>query len=89
MVPLAGTLNRGVSKMKLYAKWETDYLEVFFSADGEVTDYGVQGSPTWVEATDVTLEEVLILGVELPLAKMPQALRDAFYALSEEVEFEE
>ena len=35
-VPLAGTLNKGVSKMKMYAKWETDYLEVFFSADGEV-----------------------------------------------------
>jgi len=73
--------------MKLHAKFETDYLEVFFSADGEVTDYGVQGSPTWVEATDVTLEGVLILGVELPLANIPQALRDAFYALSEEVEF--
>ena len=51
------------------------------SATGDMTDYGVPGSPRWIEYepqdwADITIE---IAGVDVVLKELPKVLRDALW----------
>lgn len=64
-------------------------LIVSFTARGELSDYGVPGSPTWVEWVDAEIEHLQILGFDVDPKVLPSALYDAILDLADEVEFEE
>jgi hypothetical protein len=63
-------------------------LEVAFSATGQLTDYGVPGSPRWVEWEDIEIEELTILGHKVDPKILPAELVEAIRELADEVEFE-
>lgn len=69
------------------ATYQSEDIEVSFSAQTERSDYGVSGSPKWDEITDVTIEAVKICGVEVALRDLPMPLRNALHDLSEGLEF--
>lgn len=72
-----------------YADYRGEELYVTFSARGELSDYGVPGSPTWTEWIDVEVESLSILDVDVDFRQLPPALQDAILSLADEVEFHE
>ena len=56
-------------------------LEAEIEADGEVTDYGVPGSPRWTEydPKDWANYTVDIAGVTVKLVELPETLRLALW----------
>lgn len=71
------------------ATYYGEELEVCFSASVSVSDYGVPGSPTFVEIDDVTIDGVTLLGVEVApdvYKAWPKELKDALYALADEID---
>lgn len=50
-------------------------------AHGELDDYGVPGSPVWVEYTPITWGDftVDIAGVTVKLSELPDVLKDAIW----------
>jgi len=63
--------------------------EVEFSATGFVADYGVDRSPTWIEWDNVSIGDLVILGVAVDVSKLPVDLEEAIYALADNLEFEQ
>jgi hypothetical protein len=63
-----------------------DSITVAFSADMVKNDYGVPGSPVWDEATNITVESLEMLGVEVDIKTLPPALQSAILDLAAEVE---
>lgn len=71
---------------KVYGTYTGEELEATFSARYERNDLGVPGSPVWYETTDHDLEEVVILGVKVPVKSLPLDLQSEIMELSYEVE---
>lgn len=63
-------------------------LEVAFSASGQLTDYGVPGSPRWVEWEDIKIEELTILDHKVDPKVLPAELVEAIRELADDLEFE-
>jgi len=63
-------------------------LYIAFSANMELCDYGVPGSPVWWEPVDIQAESVEILGIPVPIDSLPDDLQNAIQEISEEVEWE-
>lgn len=70
-----------------YAKWEGEELEVVFSCEWELCDYGVPRSPVWYEPTNIRIDDVVLLGWSVDIKKLPEGVLKELYCLSEEVEF--
>lgn len=71
------------------ATYEGEELEIEFAATGDLYDYGVRGSPTWVEWDTPTVEKVTLLGQPIDFDALPGGARTAIMALAAEVEFKE
>lgn len=71
------------------ATYAGDELEVVFTATGELTDYGVQGSPTWVEWGTPTVESVTLLGQPIDFEALASDAQTAITELAAAAEFEE
>lgn len=64
-------------------------IEATFSARMVRDSYGVAGSPEWLEATEIELESVAILGKDYPVESLPKELVDHLVEIAwEEGEFE-
>lgn len=63
-------------------------LTVSFSATGQSADYGVDGSPTWIEWDDIEIEELTILGCQIDPDTLPDELVAAIRELARDLEFE-
>ena len=70
------------------ASYRGELIEVDFSAAGEVTDYGVDRSPTFIEWGGIEIETITICGVTVAEGDLPVELAQALYDLHEELEFE-
>ena len=70
------------------ALYVCDELHVEFTARGELSDYGVPGSPVWTEWVDVEIAWVQILGHDVDINALPVPVQEAIRALADEVEFE-
>jgi len=72
---------------KLAALYDEDVLEVYCVAYGqaEQCDYGVPGSPTWTEITDIEIDSYEINGVEYSrktlTAKFGEELSDELHVI--------
>lgn len=69
------------------AIWSGEELEVVFTAGTEPCDYGVPRSPQWTEPTDISVESVSLLGVDVEMKSLPKELQKNILELSEEVEW--
>lgn len=76
--------------MTLSAKYRGEEIEVYFSAESEMTDFGVPNSPRFEEIRTETIrvDMVEILGVYVRMSELPEKLQDAICALHTEVDFE-
>ena len=76
--------------MTVQATYSGEELSVTFVAQTERSDYGVPNSPVWDEVNSDSIEILHfdILGIDVDVRILPQKLRDAIHALSNEVEFE-
>ena len=72
---------------QLKTSWSGEELEVDFTARPVKADYGVSCSPTWIEVEDITVDEVRILGVPVPLSSLPDRLKKDILNLAEDVEW--
>ena len=70
------------------ATYAGDELHVGFTARGEVSDYGVPGSPVWTEWVDVEIDRLEILGLSVSWRDLPTDLVNAIMELSDDLEFE-
>ena len=77
--------------MPYTAKYDIGDILAYYVADGEVTDYGVPGSPRFDEVDESTVEVtwLCILGVDVDIADLPDALRDAIFGLADNWEWVE
>lgn len=76
--------------MMAIGSYRSDGIDVDFSCAMEKADYGVSGSPEWMEPA-LGSEEVIslsILGVDVEITSLPKALQDAIYQLAEHVDWE-
>jgi len=73
--------------MRHTATLNLEEIDVTFSGVPAESDYGVQGSPVWTEMQDVQIEEVYILGVNVPVKQLPDELKSQLFELSSEVEW--
>ena len=73
--------------MRNIATLNLEEISITYSGVPEECDYGVQGSPVWVEIGDIKVEEVSILGVNVPFNQLPDELKSKILNLSSEVEF--
>ena len=48
-------------------RWSLGEINVTFSGTPVKSDYGVSGSPTWIEMEDLKIRSIEILGVEISL----------------------
>lgn len=74
--------------MKLSAQYRGSEIEVHFAADAERNDYGVPGSPVWYEPVNIEITALEVLGVDVEINALPDALQNEIYALADEVDFE-
>jgi hypothetical protein len=76
--------------MTVCAKYETDDLEIHYTAETERNDYGVPGSPVWYEVNPDTVNvlSINILGVDVRLKDLPTDLQNAILSLSTDLDFE-
>lgn len=66
-------------------------MTVSFTAETELTDFGVPGSPVWdeIDPTSIRVASIEILGVEVKrLADLPKELQDAILGLADGLEWE-
>ena len=70
------------------ASYTGEEVDVVFSATGHLTDYGVPGSPRWVEWEDIEIEELTILGHKVDPKILPDELVEAIRELADDLEFE-
>ena len=77
--------------MPYTARYDSGDIIAHFIADGEVTDYGVPGSPRFYEVDESTVEVTLlcILGVDVDFDDLSDALRDAILGLADNWEWAE
>ena len=73
--------------MRHNATLQLEDMSITYSGVPVKSDYGVQGSPVWTEMEDVQIEEVEILGVNVPFNKLPTELQDQLFTISSEVEW--
>lgn len=71
-----------------FATYEGEELMVTFKGSISRTDYGVQGSPTWSEVTDVEIEELCILGIPVEPSALSNEALNAIHNLSDEVSWD-
>lgn len=71
------------------ATYESDDLVIEFTARGFPSDYGVPGSPTFVEWDDVEIASVRICGFGVKLSDLPKSVQAALLDKGEDVYFEE
>lgn len=74
--------------MRLTAKINSDDFFVRFSARGVLEDYGVRGSPSWLQPEDIEIESFEFRGHEIPLDKLPDAIESALLELTEGLDWE-
>ena len=81
--------NAGLGADMLHATYNSDDIYATFTAEVEISDYGVPGSPVMRGPDPDTIEvtSVAILGVDVDFAALPGALRDAI--LSVDLEWRE
>lgn len=72
------------------ATFKGEEIEAHFTADAEMVDLGVPGSPRWPDVIDgsVKIETLEILGLEVNPKDIPTDLVNAIHALADDVEFE-
>lgn len=70
------------------AYYRGNEVEVDFTATGEVSDYGVDRSPEFIEWGDFEVTLLTICGVTVKLEALPADLAEAIHDLHREVEFE-
>jgi len=63
-------------------------MDVAFSATGQLTDYGVPGSPRWIEWEDIEIEELTILGHKVDPKILSAELVETIRELADDLEFE-
>ena len=78
----------GLRKMTGRATYLGDELHVEFSATGQLSDYGVPGSPVWTEWVDVEIDRLEILGHDVDINALPAPVQEAIRALADDLEFE-
>jgi hypothetical protein len=71
------------------ATYAGEEIYVVFTANMVRSDYGVRGSPVWYEPEDHDVESISILGIDVNINDLPDALQNAIMELTQEVEFEE
>ena len=76
--------------MTVKARYAGEDLEVWFEAETERSDYGVERSPVWEELipSSVKIASLEILGVEVDHNTLPAALQQAIHDIWDELEFE-
>ena len=72
------------------AKYASDDIEIDYTAETDIEDYGVPGSPTWEVVKDSTIDvqSITILGVDVNVMSLPKDLRDAIHSMCDGLEFE-
>jgi len=76
--------------MKATGFYRSDDIAVDFSCAMEKADYGVSGSPEWLDPVPGS-EEVIYLaicGVDVEITSLPKLLQDAIYELADDVDWE-
>lgn len=63
-------------------------LTALFEADLIREDYGVHGSPTWLQPENVRLVSLEVLGQEMPLKNLPDAIEAALLEEADNLEWE-
>lgn len=71
------------------ATYNGEEITIQFTARLVREDYGVAGSPSWMEPHDIEIDSVEILGHEIDFSTLPEALRAHFLELADDLEFEE
>lgn len=77
--------------MPYIARYDSGDIIAHFIADGEVTDYGVPGSPRFdvVDESTVKVTSLCILGIDVDMAYLPDAPHDAILGLADDWEWVE
>lgn len=81
----------GTAGKSALATWYGEEIEVTFTANLILNDYGVRGSPTWLEVEDIEIDELTILGHTLSqdaIKELPKELLDELYGYAYELEEE-
>jgi len=68
------------------ATYNTEEMTIVFSADMDRNDYGVQGSPVWYEPTNIEVDTVEILGVDVDPKCLPKDLIHELLAYADEID---
>ena len=74
---------------QMIAEYQGDEIQVTFVARGEREDYGVPGSPSWMEPHDIEVASVTILGARCDVKMLPDPVAKAVASLKSEVEWED
>ena len=61
-------------------------IDVVFSAIPENSDYGVPGSPTWKEFSELQVDSLAILGVEVEFSELPKELQTVILKFAEDID---
>ena len=64
-------------------------LTVTFNGRAVKADYGVSGSPVWTEVVDIEVQSLKILGIDVDINALPDALQKAIMDISDDLEFEQ
>lgn len=74
--------------MKRTALLNSEDFSVRFEATGQLTDYGVPGSPRWFEPEEITITSFEFLGTDFPLAQLPDAIEAALLEQADDLDWE-
>jgi hypothetical protein len=72
---------------EVYGYYSGNEITVHFTATAYENDYGVRGSPVWLEYEDFRIDSLEILGVDVNPDTLPGPLVAAILELVDEVEF--
>ena len=77
--------------MPYIAKYDSGDILAYYVADGEVTDYGVPGSPRFdvIDESTVEVTGLCILGVDVDFDDLPDALQDEILSMADNWEWVE
>jgi hypothetical protein len=70
------------------ATYEGEDITVVFGATGVKSDYGVDGSPTWIEWENFQIESLEVFGREIEVSTLSKELKDIVLNLTADLEFE-
>lgn len=73
---------------KLHAYYRGNEIEADFISDCESTDYGVPGSPVFLEPVNLEITRLEICSVTLDPDSLPDPVRAAIMELASELEWE-